>query len=169
MLLHVVVDDAEQSLNEIQASRNIIMGDELHIYPALEGNGGGKGLLAVLGLALIAVAAVVTGGAAIGMAGALGSGMFGGATAGTLGATVAGFAFNMGVGLVLSALVQPPEMALNGNDKPGLRSSTYSGPLNTQQEGVSLPYVAGREVLVGGVVIHTDLQIETIVNPTDDD
>lgn len=165
MLLHVVAGDAKQSLNETQAYRDVIVADELHIYPALEGAGGGKGLFAILGIALIAVAAVMTGGAALMMAGNLGGAMsaLGGASG------LAGFALNMGVGLVLSALVQPPDMALNGDDKPGLKSAIYSGPLNTQQEGVALPYVAGREVLVGGVVIHTDLQIETIVNGTDDD
>lgn len=157
MLLHIVVGDT--SLDEKQAVLGKIMGDELHIYPALEGAGGGKGWTAILGVALIAVAVVMTGGigaTAAGLMGVQGASLSMGAS----------FALKMGAALVLSALVQPPKMD-SGKTKAGLSSATYSGPLNTSQEGAVLPYVAGRDVLVGGVVIHTDLQVEKISNKDD--
>lgn len=163
--LYVVVGDSKHSLDEEQVARYTIRGDELHIYPAMEGAGGGKFLRAILGIALIAVAVVMTGGAALGALGSLATGGAGALTG--MSAIGAKMAFAFGVNLVLSALVQPPEAPSNPEEKPGLRSATYSGPLNTQQEGATLPYVAGRAVLVGGVIIHTDLQIETEVEYND--
>lgn len=155
MLLNVVVDN-DWSMNEKQVVRDTIVGEELHVYPAVEGAGGGKGWTAILGVALIAVAVVMTGGIGATVAGLMG-------TQGAALSVGASMALKMGTALVLSALVQPPKID-QGKTKAGLQSSTYSGPINTQDEGATLPYVAGRNVLVGGVIIHTDLQVEKIAN-----
>lgn len=123
----------------------------LHIVPSLEGAGGNnRGVKAILGLALIAVSFGVGGF----VAGGLGSTA---AIAGTsLGITGTQLLF-MGAGLVLQALVQPPKPPTAPEREV---SSFYSGPLNSQQEGSIVPYAAGRDVIVGGVIIHTDLVVE---------
>lgn len=163
--LYVVSGNNDTSLDEDQVARYTIRGDELHIYPAVEGAGGGKFLRAILGVALIAVAVVMTGGGALAALGSLSTGGAGALTG--MSAMAAKMAFVFGTNLVLSALVQPPDAPGSPGEKAGLRSATYGGPLNTQQEGATLPYVAGRDVIVGGVIIHTDLSIETIVEDND--
>lgn len=164
MQVHVIAGETEHGMNEDEVVRYTVTANELHIMPAMEGAGGGKGILAVLGVVLIGVAIVMTAGAA----GALLAGNLGAFGTAMMGASgFAGFALNAGIGLVLSSLAQPPEAPTNG-ERAGLRSTTYGGPLNTNAEGAYLPYVAGREVIVGGVVIHTDLQVELIVDGDDD-
>jgi len=159
--LHVIPKGNEEALNEEQCLMYQIGAEELHIMPAIEGAGGGKGLLAVLGIALIAVAVVVTGGAAIGLAGTFGGGVAG-FGAGTFGASLAGWALNMGIGLTLNALVQPPKPpGTAGADQDD--NGIYTGPLNVFEEGAALPIVLGT-IEVGGVVIHTDYDVVTIKN-----
>lgn len=161
-MVNVVPKGDDDGLDEKQCAASIITADELHIMPAVEGAGGKGGILGVLGAVLIAVAVVVTGGAAIGMAGAFGSGMFGAATAGSMGAWAAGIALNMGIGLVMNSLVQPPSAPTSKgieNEDNGI----YTGPLNVYEEGSCLPIVLGT-VEVGAVIIHTDYDVVTIKN-----
>lgn len=139
-------------LSEDQVKGYKIGAKTLHIIPAIEGSGGRRGIKAVLGIALIAVSLGVGGF----VAGGLGSSVTVGGTA--LGITGTQLLF-MGAGLVLQGLVQPPK-APTVTDPERQQSSFYQGPLNTQQEGSVVPYTGGQDVIVGGVVIHTDLVIE---------
>lgn len=56
---------------------------------------------------------------------------------------------------ILTSLLFPPPQTTNDKRK----SVLYSGGLNTQKEGVALPYIAGRRVLCGGNVIEADVDI----------
>lgn len=130
--------------------------NELHIMPAIVGKG--KGFKMILGFALIAVSAFLV----PGVGGMLAAGNLGGAIGAMAGATgVAGFAFNAGISLVLGSLVsapKPPKIGgINAAD-----NGIYNGPLNVSEEGAALPLVLGRDVLAGGVIIQTDLDVITV-------
>tara|TARA_B110000977_G_scaffold194042_1_gene269982 strand:- start:445 stop:1038 length:594 start_codon:yes stop_codon:yes gene_type:complete len=147
MKLHVLVGDIdkERDLDERQALLHTINND-IHIMPAMDGDGGdNKALKVILGIGLIAVGFIGVPGIA------LGSAVFGNVI-GITGLQLVG----MGAGIVLSALTQPPEMQPEPDAE---KSAMYQGPINTQAEGSIVPYVAGHDVIVGGMVIHADLQI----------
>jgi predicted phage tail protein len=153
MHLHVVPGDIDNvPLDEQKAATYKIGADVIHIIPAIEGSGGRRGVKALLGVALIAVSFGVGGF----VAGGLGStASIGGLSLGVTGTQL----LFMGAGLVLQGLVQPPKSPTTTSPERQ-QSSFYQGPLNTQQEGSIVPYTAGQDVIVGGVVIHTDLVIE---------
>ena len=159
-MVNVVPKGDDDGLNEKQCAASIITADELHIMPAVEGAGGGKGILGVLGAVLIAVAVVVTGGAAIGMAGAFGMSSM--VATGSVGAWAAGVALNMGIGMVMNSLVQPPD-APSSKGVENEDNGIYTGPLNVYEEGACLPIVLGT-IEVGGVIIHTDYDVSTVRN-----
>lgn len=148
MKLHVLIGDIDKKndLDEQQALKYTINND-IHIMPAIEGAGGDdKALKVILGIGLIAVGFIGVPGIA------LGSAVFGNAI-GITGLQLVG----LGAGMVLSALTQPPAMTKEQTETE--KSTIYQGPLNTQTEGQVVPYVAGQEVIVGGMIIHADLQI----------
>lgn len=152
MYIYLVPDGPDKEpLSEDQAISYRLGAKELHIIPAIEGSGGrNRGLKAILGVALIAVSFGVGGF----VAGGLGStASIGGLSLGVTGTQL----LFMGAGLVLQSMVQPPKAPVESTRQ---ESSFYQGPLNTQQEGSIVPYVAGTDVIVGGVVIHTDLIVE---------
>lgn len=161
MLYVVPGEDPEgEPLNEDQALRYKLGSDTLHIIPAVEGEGGGGSGggrrnigKALLGVVLIAVS--------FGVGGFVAGGLGSTATIGSLSLGVTGTQLlMMGVGLVLQGLIQPPKPP----EAPEREvSSFYNGPLNTQTEGSIVPYTAGQDVIVGGVVIHTDLVIEQVI------
>ncbi len=146
MKLHVLVGNVkdEKDLDQDQAYHYTINND-IHIMPAVEGAGGdNKALKVILGVGLIAVGFIGVPGIA------LGSAVFGNAI-GITGLQLVG----LGAGIVMSALAQPPKMVKEETEQ----SDMYQGPLNTQTEGQIVPYVAGQDVIVGGMLIHADLQI----------
>lgn len=159
-MVNVVPKGDDDGLNEKQCAASIITANELHIMPAVEGAGGGKGIMAVLGAVLIAVAVVVTGGAVI--PGVAGWGAMSGFGAGSVGAWAAGVAFNMGIGMVMNSLVQPPA-APNSKGIENEDNGIYTGPLNVYEEGACLPIVLGT-IEVGAVIIHTDYDVSTVRN-----
>ena len=147
MKLHVLVGDydAKRDLDENQALTYTINND-IHIMPAIEGAGGdNKALNIIIGIGLIAVGFVGVPGIA------LGSAVFGNAIGITGLQLVA-----LGTGMVVTALTQPPEMQPEPDAEV---SNMYQGPLNTQSESQIVPYVAGTDVVCGGMIIHADLQI----------
>ena len=133
--------------------------NELHIMPAMEGSGGGgdgggnRGLKAILGLALIAVAIVGTGGFAS-LASSGGASLGGAVFGNTFGITGQQLA-QLGVALLMSAFAQPPP-----KQPDRVENVIFTGPLTTSNEGDVLPYVAGRRIIVGGVVINTELIVD---------
>ena len=152
MELHVVIGklEDENSFDEDQVATWTVNADEIHIMPAMSGAGGGKGLKAILGIVLIGVAFVVSGGMAGIFAGGLASTVaVGGISLGITGTQL----LLMGGSLLATALTKTPEIP----EPPERQTSTfYQGPINTQSEGSVLPYTAGRAI-VGGVVISADL------------
>ena len=161
MWIQVIPIGQKETMLEDQLASWKIRGDELHIFPAVDGSGGGggengnRGIKAILGLALIAVAIVGTGGMAAIAGGSLsGAVTIGGVSAfGITGMQVLG----LGLSLVMNAFAPAP----GAFDKPDrVKNTIYTGPLNTNREGSVLPYVAGERVLVGGVIINTELVVE---------
>lgn len=154
-----VVPGKTKGLDESQLASWNIKSDELHIMPAIEGAGGGggssnsnRGLKAIIGIALIAVAIVGTGGLA-----AIGSGSLSGAVFGNAFGITGLQVLGIGASLVMTAFAPAP----GAFDRPDrVRNTIYTGPLTTSKEGSVLPYVAGEEVIVGGVIINTDLVVE---------
>jgi len=132
--------------------------DELHIIPAAEGAGGGGGgggnsnAKAILGVALIAVAIIGTGGfAAIGT-GSLGTAVF----ANPIGITGLQM-LAVGASLVFQAFAPAPP---GPNRQERIDNVIFTGPLNTNKEGDVLPYAAGLRLLAGGVIFNTELNVD---------
>ncbi|VUX47815.1 putative Phage-related protein, tail component [Candidatus Defluviicoccus seviourii] len=136
------------------------------IMPAPEGAANTTKIIvgALLVVAAIALVVVTAGAAApgVGFAASMGgSALFGLTTVGGL-ALALGAA---GAGMLVAGMAPTPEMSDLGADSlDGKRtSSVYQGPLNTQSAGGPVPVVYGR-CLVGGVVIHADLQIQQLLD-----
>lgn len=153
--------DKTRSLGSDQLASWNINCKELHIFPVLEGSGGGgggegggasRGIKAILGLALIAVAIVGTGGLAAIGGGSLSTAVFGNAF-GITGLQVLG----LGASLVMQVFAPAPT---SPDQADRVQNTIFTGPLNTSTEGSPLPYVAGRDVLVGGVIFNTELIVE---------
>jgi predicted phage tail protein len=160
--IYVRPGEQKTTLNEHQLSNWTIASEELHIIPAIDGEGGGGGggdnnntLKAVLGAALIAVAIIGTGGIAAIGSGSLGSTVsLGGFSMGLTGFQV----LQAGIPLLMSAFAPAPAGA---NRDENIKNVIFTGPLNTSNEGAVLPYVAGERVIVGGVIINTELVVES--------
>ena len=137
-----------QHLTEDQVTWNIA-DDEIHIIPVAEGSA--DALKTIIGVALIGVAIVMSGGTMAGLAAA----SFLGASAGTI--------LFAGAGMVLAGLTATPMAKYEEREPVDQRnSSIYQGPTNTQEEGKPVPYVAGGHegVIAGGVVVSVSLDIE---------
>ncbi|MCF2522352.1 hypothetical protein [Bradyrhizobium sp. G127] len=102
-------------------------------------------LATIASIAVLLVAAAVTGGAAAGL-----GGIFGGLTAGSIGASVAGAAIGIGGALAIAALIPPP--TLSGNTGAGAASAVSSSSTNPGaaalsgnllSPGASMPRVVG--------------------------
>ncbi|MFA9261796.1 MAG: hypothetical protein ACEQSB_00350 [Undibacterium sp.] len=124
---------------------------DLHILPFVAGSKNSGGILkAVLGVALIGVAFMFSGGA---LATPLmaGGGLLGGFTYGNLAMLGAALALQ-GV----STLLSPEESTTEKQD-----SFTLSGPGNAYEQGYPVPLVYGR-VITGGVLVSGGIDIEPI-------
>ena len=119
------------------------MGREIQIVPVMAGAGAIGRIL--LGIALIAVASVVTFGTA--------GGLF---AAGALNAAV----FGLGASLVLGGIAQllTPTPKTDEDEGDPRKSFSFSGIQNTTRAGVPVPVVYG-EMLVGGIVVSAGADI----------
>jgi predicted phage tail protein len=119
------------------------MGREIQIVPVMAGAGAIGRIL--LGIALIAVASVVTFGTA--------GGLF---AAGALNAAV----FGLGASLVLGGIAQllTPTPKTDEDEGDPKKSFSFSGIQNTTRAGVPVPVVYG-EMLVGGIVVSAGADI----------
>jgi predicted phage tail protein len=160
--ISVIPGGESETMSPEQLTSWQINSDELHISPVMIGAGGGgggsdnnRGIKAILGFALIAVAIIGTGGLAGIAGGSLGGAVqIGGVTAfGITGMQVLG----IGASLVMGAMAPAPGAA---DRQERVNNVIYTGPLNTNKEGSVLPYVAGERVIVGGVIINTELVVE---------
>jgi predicted phage tail protein len=135
--------------------------DVFSIAPVLAGAGGAGRILA--GIGLVALSFISFGGALAGVGAA--GGLFGGAAA--AGATVpfiSNALFGIGASLVLGGVAelispQPSMTGLErGKEAARLESFTFSGIVNTSQQGMPVPIVYGR-AFVGSAVLSSGLDV----------
>lgn len=133
--------------------------DPIHIVPAIAGAKGSGGKI-IIGVALLAVAAVATGG--FGLAGAGFAGGFG-ISAGTWGSVAM-----VGASLALSGIAQmltptPKSPDMGQNERPEDRPSfLLGGAVNLVEQGHPVPICGGRNVL-GGIVISAGIKVERVL------
>jgi predicted phage tail protein len=133
--------------------------DVFSIAPVLAGAGQGFGRV-LAGIGLVALA-IVAGPAAGGFLG-LGAGLAGGA--GLIGGTAAVALGGIGASLILGGVAQmlspqPDISALQrGKEAARLESFSFSGIVNTSQQGMPVPIVYGR-AFVGSAVLSSGLDV----------
>ena len=129
--------------------------DAIHIVPTLSGAKGGGGKI-IIGVALIAVAAIATGGFALGAGTALGMG------AGTWGSIAM-----VGASLALSGIAAmlsptPKSTDMSQQERPEDRPSfLLGGAVNLVEQGHPVPICGGRNIL-GGIVISAGINVEKL-------
>jgi predicted phage tail protein len=134
--------------------------DVFSIAPVLAGAGQGFGQV-LAGIGLVALA-IIAGPAAGGFLG-LGAGLAG-AGAGLIGGTAAVALGGIGASLILGGVAQmlspqPDISALQrGKEAARLESFTFSGIVNTSQQGMPVPIVYGR-AFVGSAVLSSGLDV----------
>lgn len=151
-----------------QSELGINLAGALHLVPVPRGAKNQGGAKVVIGVALIAVAAVLTFGAG-GFAGgaAATGGLLGlsGATATTVGGLVINTAFGLGLSLTLtgvSTLLSPQPKSRTNNETEQERSYLFGGAQNTTEQGVAVPLIFGR-IRTGSVVISASLEADSPV------
>lgn len=124
--------------------------EEIRIVPVLAGAGAAGRIIA--GVALIALASVVTFGTV--------GGLF---AVGALNAAVFGVGASLVLGGVAQLLTPTPSVPTgSGSDDDPRKSYSFSGIQNTSRQGVPVPIVYG-EALVGSVVISAGIDIDQVV------
>lgn len=131
--------------------------DEIRIAPVYGGRKNSGGMAVIVGVALMAIAVVATGGAAAllttaGWSGALGATGFTGAVA------MAGFA--MAVGGVMQMLTPTANTGLKtSSDSENTSAYAFGGPVNTTAQGTPVGLLYG-EREIGGAVISAGIFAE---------
>ncbi|UXA53343.1 tail assembly protein [Xanthomonas prunicola] len=121
--------------------------DEIRIAPILIGSKSGGVFQAILGVALIAVAAIATGGVGAAFAA---SGVWG---------TAAMVGLSLAIGGVAQMLA-PQAKGLGTSERPENQPSySFNGPVNTQAQGNPVPVAYGR-VWAGGAIISAGIYAE---------
>lgn len=138
------------SLDERMALAYRLGNGDLHIAPCVEGSKNGGGLKAVLGVALIGIAFVFSGGAVAGLAGAV---------PGLGGAISWGNVAMFGAVLAISGVAQM--LSPEKKEEKSQDSFLMNGPGNAYEQGLPIPLVYG-EVITGGLLVSGDMDIEEI-------
>ena len=124
-------------------------GRDIRIAPVVTGAGFGKIFSVVLGVTLIAVASIVSGGAAMGAMMAFETGL------------MAGVLSNVGFMLMMSGVTQmlspQPKGLAAGNSVSNEPSYTFNGVVNTTAQGGPVPLGYGR-MIVGSAVISAGIR-----------
>jgi predicted phage tail protein len=129
-------------------------GRPIHIVPAVAGNKRGGLGKTILGVALIGVATIASGGAFGAIAGA---GMFSSVSWGSVALFGAALTFG-GIAMMLTPTPRTPNIA--GYERPEDRPSfLLGGQVNTTLQGNPIPIIGGR-CLVGGLVISAGIYTE---------
>jgi predicted phage tail protein len=135
--------------------------DVFSIAPVVAGAGGAGRILA--GIGLVALSFISFGGALAGVGAA--GGLFGGAAA--AGATVpfiSNALFGIGASLILGGVAEliSPQPSISGLERgkeaARLESFSFSGIVNTSQQGMPVPIVYGR-AFVGSAVLSSGLDV----------
>lgn len=146
---------------------------DLHIIPVAKGRGGGRGGGKIIaGMAIIALAVVTSGAAAgmmaadfgmAGMAETFSAAMAQTAFAGISYGTIASVGFSMVLAGAFQALSPTPKAAdYAQRESPDQRSSfLYNGPVNTVEQGATIPLVYGR-MRTGAVLVSAGISVEQI-------
>jgi predicted phage tail protein len=155
----VVVSVNGRAIEREQFAKTRLQPNDFVVICPVPRGGGGKGILRIVGMIVVAIASVYTGGAA--------AAAYGGATGVAAGATTAGMmAVQVGVSMavtiagsmLLNAVLPPPQATLNSNN--GLAgSSTYGadGAKNTSAEMIPTPVPYGTFRMAGNIIgVHTE-------------
>ena len=131
--------------------------DVFSIAPVLAGAGRGAGQ-ALAGIGLIALA-IVAGPAGAGFLG-LGAGFISGATASAVSVALGGIGASLVLGGVAQMLSPQPDISAlqRGKEAARLESFSFSGIVNTSQQGMPVPIVYGR-TFVGSAVLSSGLDV----------
>lgn len=124
-------------------------GETIRIAPVLAGSKQGS-LMTIIGVALIVVASIYSGGVAAAFSSAGWEG-----TAATIGAS-------MVAGGVMQMLSPQPKGLKNGDGPNNDPSYSFAGPVNTEAQGHPVPVVYGRGI-VGSAVISSGIVAEDYV------
>lgn len=151
-----------------QSELAINLNGEMHLVPVPRGAKNQGGAKVVVGVALIAVASVLTfgvGGFAGGAAATGGLLGLSGSAAATVGGLVINTAFGLGLSLTLtgvSMLLSPQPKSRTNNETEQERSYLFGGAQNTTEQGVAVPLIFGR-IRTGSVVISASLEADSPV------
>lgn len=130
--------------------------ESIHIIPTIAGAKGGAGKT-ILGIAIIGVAAIATGGfGAAGVAPAL----FGAGTWGSIAMVGASLALS-GIAQMLTPTPKTPD--ITQREPPDQRPSfLLGGSVNVIEQGHPIPIVGGKNIL-GGIVISVGIDVEEVL------
>lgn len=165
----IVVGDKKRGRALGEGELNFQGSKDLHIIPVAKGRGGGRGAAKiVIGAAIIAAAWWMAPTAAAGAPSFFGAAM-GEALPGFLGSL--GFTYGgvagIGVSMMLSGAFQalsptPKAQDYASRESPDQRASfLYNGPVNTVEQGATIPLVYGR-MRTGSVLVSAGLSVEQI-------
>jgi predicted phage tail protein len=131
--------------------------DVFSIAPVLTGAGQGFGQV-LAGIGLVALA-IVAGPAGAGFLG-LGAGFISGATASAVSVALGGIGASLILGGVAQMLSPQPDISAlqRGKEAARLESFSFSGIVNTSQQGMPVPIVYGR-AFVGSAVLSSGLDV----------
>jgi len=127
---------------------------EIRIAPVYGGRKNGGGLMVVVGVALMAIATVMTGGVAgLAMAGTWGTAL----TAGGFTGAIAMFGLSMAIGGVMQMLTPTVDTGLNtSSDSENTSAYAFGGPVNTTAQGTPVGLLYG-EREIGGAIISVGI------------
>jgi len=131
--------------------------DVFSIAPVVAGAGQGFGQV-LAGIGLVALA-IVAGPAGAGFLG-LGAGFISGATASAVSVALGGIGASLILGGVAQMLSPQPDISAlqRGKEAARLESFSFSGIVNTSQQGMPVPIVYGR-AFVGSAVLSSGLDV----------
>lgn len=165
----IVVGDKKRGRSLGEDELGFQSSKDLHIIPVAKGRGGGRGTAKiVIGAVIIAAAIYFAPAAAAGQASFMGAAM--GETLATtgIGSMISyGSIASMGVSMALSGAFQalsptPKAQDYAGRESPDQRSSfLYNGPVNTVEQGATIPLVYGK-MRTGSVLVSAGLSVEQI-------
>lgn len=127
-----------------------VSGEVIRIVPVVIGSKRAGLFQTVLGIALVTVAAFVTGGAAVGIGGAAFSGAWG---------TVAGIGASMALGGIVQMLSPQPSGLASKQGADNRASYAFGGVTNTASQGYPVPLLYGRRQ-IGGAIISAGIYVE---------
>ena len=135
-----------QEVDEKELSNPSSVREEIRIIPVLTGAGAVGRIIA--GIALVALASLVTFGTLGGLVGA-----------GVLNSVVFGVGASLALGGVAQLLTPTPTLPKEETDPR--KSYSFSGVQNTSRQGIPVPIVYG-EMLVGSIVVSAGIDIDDL-------